>query len=86
MCFEAEYQPFAQMHWKTTRNLDVSIDMELLLLMIRSSSQIFHLVWDTNSTFMQESSDKEDWAGKRNRFWTWDSTNFRAEMAPGQQK
>lgn len=50
MCFEAEYQPFAQMHWKVTKNSYVSIDMELLLLMIRSSSQMFRLVWDTDST------------------------------------
>lgn len=50
MCSEAEYQPFAEMHWKATRNLDVSIDMWLLLLLIQSSPQRFCLVWGTDST------------------------------------
>lgn len=46
MCSEAEYQPFAEMLWKVTRNSDVSLDMELLLLLIQSSPQeVFCLVW-----------------------------------------
>lgn len=32
MCSEAENQPFAEMHWKATRNPDVSIDMGPLTL------------------------------------------------------
>lgn len=88
MCSEAEYQPFAEMHWQATRNSDVSIDMPLLLLLIQSCPQRFCWVWDTDSTLClgKASRDEEDWAEERNWFWTQGRTHFCAQMAPGQQK
>lgn len=67
MCSEAENRPFAEMHWKATRNPDVSVDMGPLTLADPEFPQkVFCSNWDSDSTLPLPKivSDKENWEGK----------------------